>query len=290
MQWIEIGGSEQAYRLDLLIAQMQLALLRGAGRFSDLRSDLLNRVNNLQMNLNPVKEKAEVIQRVRSGDFWANVTIEHLEQVRQELRGIMRYQNQLDPARPAPIIYDIQEHASEMRHEKRSALLSSVDMVAYRLRVEEALKTLFQTNPTLEKIRLGLPVSDGDLEALRSLVLTQHPDIDISDLMDFYPEETAHLDDILRTIVGMDPDAVRRRFTSFVQKNSGLTARQTQFVQMLVNHISRYGKLETDKLYEPPFTSLHNDSIDGMFTDENQVAELIAIVESFSPPATTGEL
>lgn len=289
MQWTDIGGSEQAYRLDLLIAQMQIALLKGAGRFSDLRAELLNRVNNLQMNVNPVKEKAEVIQRVRSGDFWATVTVEHLEEVRQELRGIMRYQHEMNVPRPTPIVYDIKEEGDEVRYEKRSTLLSSVDMVAYRLRVEEALKSLFATNPTLEKIRLGLPVSEADLESLRSLVLTQHPDIDISDLMDFYPQESAHLDDILRTIVGMDAETVRERFTSFVQKNVGLSARQTQFVQMLVNHISRYGKLETEKLYDAPFTSLHSDGIDGMFQDETQVAELIAIVQSFNPQASTGE-
>jgi type I restriction enzyme R subunit len=275
--------------LDLLIAQMQIALLRGAGRFSDLRAELLNRVNNLQMNVNPVKEKAEVIQRVRSGDFWTMVTVEHLEQVRQDLRGIMRYQHEVNVPRPTPIVYDIQEESDEVRYEKRSTLLSSVDMVAYRLRVEEALKSLFATNPTLEKIRLGLPVSEADLESLRSLVLTQHPDIDISDLMDFYPQESAHLDDILRTIVGMDAETVRERFTSFVQKNTGLSARQTQFVQMLVNHISRYGKLETEKLYDAPFTSLHSDGIDGLFQDETQVAELIAIVQSFNPQVSTGE-
>ncbi|MBX7135836.1 MAG: DEAD/DEAH box helicase family protein [Fimbriimonadaceae bacterium] len=289
MQWADIAGSEQAYRLDLLIAQMQIALLKGAGKFSDLRAELLNRVNNLQMNLNPVKDKAEVIQRVRSGDFWTNVTVEQLEQVRQELRGIMRYQNQIDLPRPKPVVYDIQEQQAETRFEKRSALLSSVDMVAYRLRVEEALKSLFATNATLERIRLGLPVSEVDLEALRSLVLTQHPDIDIADLMEFYPQESAHLDEILRTIIGMEPEVVKERFTTFVQKNPALSARQTQFVQMLVNHISRYGRLETEKLYDPPFTSLHSDGIDGLFEDETQVNELLAIVQSFNPQPSTGE-
>lgn len=286
MRWCDISGAEQAHRLDLLVTQMQIAIVRGSGRLNDLRAEFLNRVSNLQMNLNPVKEKAAVIQRVRSADFWNGITIEALEQTREELRGIMRYQIEMDPPRPKPVVYDIQEDPGEIQYQHRSALLASVDMVAYRLRVEEALRELFQTNPVLEKIRLGLPVSDEDLNALKSLVLTQHPDINLDDLMDFYPQESAHLDDILRTIVGMDPDVVRDRFTTFVQKNPTLTARQMHFVQMLVNHISRYGKLETERLYEAPFTSLHSDGIDGVFENDRQVAELIALVSSFNPPRT----
>jgi type I restriction enzyme R subunit len=284
MRWCDMSGAEQAYRLDLLVAQMQIAVVKGSSRLNDLRAEFLNRVNNLQMNLNPVKEKATAIQRVRSADFWSGVTIEMLEQIREEFRGIMRYQLEVDPPRSKPVVYDILEQPGEIQYGQRSALLASVDMVAYRLRVEEALRELFQTNPVLEKIRLGLPVSDEDLNALKSLVLTQHPDINLDDLMDFYPQEAAHLDDILRTIVGMDSDVVRDRFTAFVQKNPTLTARQTHFVQMLVNHISRYGKLETEKLYDAPFTSLHSDGIDGVFKDDGQIAELIAIVNSFNPP------
>jgi type I restriction enzyme R subunit len=286
MRWCDISGAEQAYRLDLLIAQMQIALLRGSSRLNDLRAEFLNRVNNLQMNLNPVREKSAVIQKVRTADFWNGLTVENLEEVREELRGIMRYQHEIDQPRPRPVVYDLQEDAADVQYRQRSALLSSVDMVAYRLRVEEALKELFHTDPVLEKIRFGLPVSDQDLSALKSLVLTQHPDINLDDLMDFYPQETAHLDEILRTIVGRDSNVVRERFTAFVGKNPKLTARQTQFVQMLVNHISRYGKLETEQLYEAPFTSLHSKGIDGMFEDDNQVAELIAIVSSFNQPQT----
>jgi type I restriction enzyme R subunit len=37
-----------------------------------------------------------------------------------------------------------------------------------------------------------------------------------------------------------------------------------------------------DQLYETPFTSLDKDGLDGVFPDEQQAEEIIALVESFS--------
>ena len=52
------------------------------------------------------------------------------------------------------------------------------------------------------------------------------------------------------------------------------------------NHISRYGSIEIDQLYEPPFTTLHSDGLDGVFIDEDMVEELIRIIDTFRPKAT----
>jgi hypothetical protein len=42
---------------------------------------------------------------------------------------------------------------------------------------------------------------------------------------------------------------------------------------MLVNHINRYGRLETERLYDAPFTSMHSGrAIDGMFEDDHHAA------------------
>jgi type I restriction enzyme R subunit len=290
MQWVDLYGATAAHRFDLLITQMQVALLRGAASFDDLKAELLNRVANLQMNLNPVREKASAIQRVRSGNFWQEVSVDNLECARQELRGIMRYQAEANIPRRTAIVYDIKEDASEVQVERRSSLISAVDMAVYRQRVYAALEQLFNTNPTLEKIRLGLPVSDQDLQALVSLVLTQHPDINLNDLLDFYSDTAAHLDDILRSIVGLKPELVRATFTEFVQQHPGLNAKQIQFINMLTNHIARNGGVTLEKLYDQPFTQIHSDGLDGVFTNEKEAHELLALIQSFQPQRSEGTI
>ena len=42
-----------------------------------------------------------------------------------------------------------------------------------------------------------------------------------------------------------------------------LNSQQIRFLDLLQNHIAQYGGIEVDRLYEPPFTSLHTDGIDG---------------------------
>ncbi len=164
-------------------------------------------------------------------------------------------------------------------------MVRSIDLAAYCRRVEEALATLFDTNPTLRKIRAGEPVGEDDLQALVSLVLTQNPDVDLGLLGEFYPETAGHLDIIIRSIIGLDSEAVKARFTGFVQQHPSLTAKQTRFIGLLQNHIAKNGGVEIDRLYEAPFTSIDIDGLDGVFPDEVQVIELLDIIHSFDPTA-----
>jgi len=117
---------------------------------------------------------------------------------------------------------------------------------------------------------------------LVSLVLTQEPDLDLSDLLDYYPETAGHLDQAIRSIIGLDPEAVRERFSSFVKKHTRLNSTQLRFMQMLQNHISKYGSIEIERLYEEPFTALAANGVDGIFNDE-QINDLLEIIGAFRP-------
>ncbi|MFX5340210.1 hypothetical protein ABTD27_19600, partial [Acinetobacter baumannii] len=73
------------------------------------------------------------------------------------------------------------------------------------------------TDPTLKKIRSGQQVTAADLQALVSLVLTRHPDVDLYTLKEFFHDAAAPLDLLIRRIVGLDPAAVGEHFAAFVQ-------------------------------------------------------------------------
>ncbi len=107
------------------------------------------------------------------------------------------------------------------------------------------------------------------------------PGIDLHNLMDYFTQAES-LDQAIRAIIGMDADAVHRRFTEFVQAHPNLASHQIKFLDLLQNHIAKFGSIKTDDLYEPPFTTLHTDSLDGLF-DESLADELFAIIGSFHP-------
>lgn len=281
MQWVNIRGFTEAHELDLLITRMQIALLQKSNRFDDYKINLLDKVNNLQMHLNPVREKAETIKRVRSSAFWDQVTVQALETVRKELRTIIHHRATGGVTPQHAKVIDIEEDLSQVQTGKRSSSIPTVDMKAYEKQVESVLTELFDKAPVLNKIRRGEPVTEKELESLSSLVLTQNPDVSLEVLQEFYGEATP-LDQILRSIIGMDPDAVRERFEQFAYKHPQLTAKQTRFLSMLQNYIAKYGAIELERLYEDPFTLVDADGIDGVFS-EDEADELINIINTFNP-------
>jgi type I restriction enzyme R subunit len=290
MQWVSIRGHADAYRLDLLIARMQGELLRRSIRLQDLRGELLVRVGFLQTHLNPVRERADTIKRIKSIAFWEKVNVRDLEEVRLELRSIMHLRNKpIGPTGVLPKVVDIREDETKYEVKRRSASFKTVDMKVYEQLVEETLAKLFDRDPTLQRIRAGDSVSEADLQALTSLVLTQNPDVDLDILREFYAETALPLDFIIRSIVGMDARAVRSRFESFTQKHPSLTPKQIRFLGLLQNHIARHGTIEIERLYEDPFTLVDADGLDGVFDDERQAMELIGVINTFKPKTESQE-
>jgi type I restriction enzyme R subunit len=281
MQWIDIAGYRDAYELDLLLAQTEIALVRGSMKVADLQAALIDRISQLKMNLNPVRERIVAIQQARSPGFWQTVTVAGLENLRTELRGIMQYR-QWDPRSGEPRITDIAEDLDGIQTGAHQGISTGNNMAVYRERVFTALRHLFTHDATLQKIRRGESVTSTDLDALISLVLTQNPTVDLRTLREFYPATAGNLEDLIRSIAGMEAEAVDRRFSAFAGRYS-LNATQTQFLAMLKREIAARGAISIDRLYDPPFTAVHSDGLDGVFGDEQQINDLLRVVRTFGP-------
>ncbi len=283
MQWRDLRGAADAHEFDLLIARMQKELVAGSSRFEDLKDELLARVGELQINLAQVREKLPVIERVKDPAFWTGVDFERLEEVRRELRGIMKYRVR-QGVRAAPLEIDVAEDAEGVQRTRYRPRLEGLEMAAYQKEVREVLEALIEENETLQKIKAGRPVSEADLKGLVSFVLTQNPKIDLELLTEFYPQTAGHLDLAIRRVIGLDAEAVNAQFERFIQAHPELTAKQIRFLELLKNHIGRYGAIELERLYEAPFTTVDPESIDGVFPDEAQADELLNILARFETP------
>lgn len=286
MQWRDTRNWEDAYQLDLLVSRMQVELLKKSAVFNDLRDDLIGLVAQLPINVNAVRDKLATIEKVRGGDFWKVVVEETdvtaLESIREELRGIMRHRVLTTTGGSKPRVLDITEDISKIEFARHIPKLEGTELVAYRQRVEQVLTSLFEANPTLRKIRRGEPVAETDLQSLVSLVLTQHPDVNLAWLTEFYPDTAGDLATAIRTIVGMEPEVVAERFANFFARHPQMSAKQQRFMALLQNHIAKFGVVTLDKLYEPPFTQVSEEGPDGVF-DDAVVEDLIAVIDGFRP-------
>ncbi|MBL78844.1 MAG: restriction endonuclease subunit R [Nitrosomonadaceae bacterium] len=280
MQWVNIRGEGHAYHFDLLISNTQIEIIKNSGLLDDYKGKIINLITQLPMHLNPVREKSEIIKKVKSADFWSSVNTVKLEEIRKELRGIIKY---IPKSTVIDIPKTIDISDGSIQTSRQPTNLGEVDKQVYRNKVVEALKPLFNTDPTLIKIRQGQPVNKEELSSLTSLVLTQHPDIDLSILKEFYAQTAMPLDFLLRSIVGMESSAVEKRFLEFVKDHPNLNAKQLRFMNLLQNHITNFGTIEVERLYETPFINIDNDGLDGIFPKEQDVEKLISIIDSFKP-------
>ena len=101
-------------------------------------------------------------------------------------------------------------------------------------------------------------------------MLTQDPMLDLHDLVEYYPETApAHLDLAIRGIIGLDAEAVHERSPPSSSKHPTLTRRSRSGSWACSRTTSPdTASIEVARLYEPPFTTLHTDSIDGLFPDD----------------------
>lgn len=207
-----------------------------------------------------------------------------MEQTRADLRDILKHRETGGIDNPESPIIDVTD--TDEIHEEQSTYLASVDMKAYRAKIEQALQDLFDTDPVLKKIRGGAPVTPTELDALNALMHTSHPDLDLNVLKGFY-NTAAPMDQILRSVVGMDEAAVNARFAEFVQAYPALTAKQVQFLGLLKRQIAKSGAIELEHLYEMPFAKLGDP--DSLFNSNDQIDRLLEIVQSSGKTPATGQ-
>lgn len=279
-----IRGDEDAYQFDLLMTRLELELVKGgpsAPKVQDLRARVEEAVELLAKNQNPVKAKAESIKQVRSKEFWATVEVHQLEALRRKLRGIMKYQHIPTTTRLGPQVFDVTDDGFTAA--PYIPRLEGLDLVEYKRRVEFVLREHFAENPTLKRIRAGKGVREDELEELAKLVLQVDDKANVKHLAGHDPETRRSLLTVFRGLVGLEAEAVERAFSDFVHKHPRLSSQQLRFLQVLQNYIAQNGGIEIERLYEPPFTTIHAESMDGIFQNPGDVDELLAILCIFEP-------
>lgn len=286
MNTVDTRGQGDALRWDILLLNAQHSNMARPQDVNPFKESILELLGRLPPNLHLVRAKANDLKAIEDQAFWNDLSFAALEGKRQALRDIVHLADKtyLTPG-GEPKIFDIKEDVDEFEVDHRKTKIKSVDARIYQKTVQEALTPLFNTNPVLIKIREGMPVTESELDQLNSMLHTQHPNLDLNILKEFYSDTAAPLAHILRGIIGMDDQAVENRFTTFAQKYV-LSSVQLRFLSMLKDQISAQGGLKLNALFEMPFTQIHTEGIGGVFTRDDQFTELANIIRSFGEPPT----
>ena len=285
MQWRYVRGREAALEFDHLVARLQAARLSQSSSAADLLDTFVTQISQLPINLKQVAEKLPIIQRAQSAEFLVAASSADFEEVRSTLRGIMQYRQRDKIVRDGPLFLNVAEDPGTYEVAVHTPKLEGLNLAAYRNRVESVLRDLIEKSDALKKIRAGEAVSPADIEALVSEVLVMDPDLNLQELLVHFPNKSSSLSFAIRQIIGLDAARVDAHFRAFVQKYPSLNANQIRFLDLLKGYIARYGTIEPARLWDSPFTSLHAEGVEGVFTESTQIDDLLGLLAEINQPA-----
>jgi type I restriction enzyme R subunit len=90
----------------------------------------------------------------------------------------------------------------------------------------------------------------------------------------------------IRSIIGLNRSAALAAFSEFLEKGN-LSAKQQKFIEHIINFFESNGTLDPALLYEPPFTHIHSEGLDGVFDDDSS-DRIVSIVRGMGVFGVSG--
>ena len=267
--------AEEAKRFDLLLLNLQLAVLRAEPAFNRL-SDQVKAIAGLleeKSSIPMVHEQMPLIQEIQTDEWWQDVTTPMLEIVRRRLRALIKL---IEKALRKPIYTDFEDELGDETKVDLPGFTVGDTFEKFREKARAFLRE-HQNEFAIYKLRMNAPLMPGDLADLERILAASG--VGSAGEIERAKQESKGLGLFVRSLVGMDREAAKRAFAKFLSKKS-FTANQIEFVDMIINHLTTYGAMDPDLLYESPFTDLAPQGPEGLFTPL-EIDELVTTIHEF---------
>lgn len=250
------GDEINAVRFDALMYGIELAYLIGK-KYSKARSDLYKKVNAIAgvANIPEIQAQTDLINKILNTDYIDNAGINEFEEIREKLRGLMKYIPDRDT-----IKYDTNFTDELLSIEWKEAELENDELKNYKAKAEYYIRQ-HQDNIVIAKLKFNKPLTNEDIDSLENILWSE-----VGTKQDYELEYgNKPLGEFVREIVGLDMNAAKEAFSEYLTDTS-LDSRQIYFVNQIVEYIVHNGMMkDLSVLQESPFTD--QGSIVEIFTD-----------------------
>lgn len=267
---VPIEDDELAKRFDLLMLTIELANLQSNNATKPIRkvvdtAEALSKLGTIPQ----VLAQRDIIEEVRTTEFWEQANIADLERVRVALRDLIRYIERSNQK-----IYYTNFQDEVMTVAENASMLNVNDLKSYRKKVEHYLKeNQHEDKLAIYKLRNNKPLTKQDVEFLEKILWEELGSKEQYE-RDYGDTPVTKL---VRKIVGLDRQAAVEAFSEFITAEN-LNLQQTKFVELIIDYIVKNGTLERQALQQDPFTSL--GGITFVFKDQLPKARsVLAIID-----------
>ena len=267
---VPIEDDELAKRFDLLMLTIELANLQSNNATKPIRkvvdtAEALSKLGTIPQ----VLAQRDIIEEVRTIEFWEQANISDLERVRMALRDLIRYIERSNQK-----IYYTNFQDEVMTVAENASMLNVNDLKSYRKKVEHYLKeNQHEDKLAIYKLRNNKPLTKQDVEYLERILWEELGSREQYE-KDYGDTPVTKL---VRKIVGLDRQAAVEAFSEFITAEN-LNLQQTKFVELIIDYIVKNGTLERQALQQDPFTSLGGITV--VFKDQLPKARsVLAIID-----------
>ncbi len=265
--------TEEAKRFDLLLLNLQLALLRAEPGFVRLRDQvraiagLLEEKSTIPM----VRDQMPLIHALQTDEWWQDVTTPMLEMVRRRLRALVRL---IERQQRKPIYTDFEDQIGGETNVDLPGFTAADHFEKFRSKARAFLRR-HEDHVAIHKLRMNKPLTAADLAELERMLAESG--VGDAQHISRAKQDSHGLGLFVRSLVGLDREAAKEALAGFLSGKT-LSANQIEFVNLIVDHLTEHGVMEASLLYESPFTDLTPQGPDGLFTPV-QVEELFGMLE-----------
>lgn len=271
-----------ARRFDLLLYTLQLTLLRGEPRFARLQQQLRSLAAELEAraNIPQVAAELELIRDLLADEWWQDVTVPMLEEVRRQLRVLVGL---IETSAQEPLYTNFADELGELRELDAAALLSRDEFQQFRLRAREFLRA-HEDHLTMQRLRRNQQLTPADLDELQRFLLSHG--VGTEQAIQRAAEESNGLGLFIRSLVGLDRNAAKELFAEFLAEGTH-TATQIRFINELIDELTSRGVMDPVRLYDPPYSDLAPMGPEALFSSKEagEIFDLLSLIQQRANPS-----
>lgn len=274
-------GDITARLFDLTCLNLQVAIIEQAAK---RRESLTNRIRSLAsaleslQNVPSVRAQIELIQAAQTDEYWQDITLPMVENLRRRVRSLIQF---IDKTRSQPVYSALDDELGESVEVTLGSFQTGVNLEQYRRRVEWFIRSN-EHHVAIAKLKHNRPLTPQDLGELERFVY-QSDDVGGRDQFVACFGDDRPLTEFVRSLVGLDRNAAKEAFAAFMDEQQ-FNSRQIRFVEMIIDHLTEQGTMAPERLYEPPFTGIHYEGLDGVFPDQG-ADSVISVVRTINERA-----
>lgn len=268
---------ELARRFDMLVLTYQILMLSGTGNQQKYMQKIAVIGAALQKkdNIPQVALHLPLLKAIQTEHYWKSINVKKLDELRQALRELIKY---LETKSQEPVYTHFEDELDREGMVIRNPMAAYISLKSYKDRVESYVRNN-KNQLTIRKLSTNIPITKEELDGLEKILFTESVAGSREDFVHEYGEKP--LGAFIRSITGLDQEAVNQAFADFLQVGN-LRADQMTFIKTIISYLTKNGTIDKAMLYESPFTDLNDQGLSGVFGKDADVIRIVRIIDGIN--------